>query len=379
MPIISERTGISFAPLLCNIDASMMILTPKAEHLLDNVSTAVLVFGTDFRLTFINTAGEHLLSVSRRMVRGQSARNILPASEDFAGILERTIVNGHPYTQWGVELGLQNDGVITVGCIVTPLMEEDKCVEIIVELIDAHSFTRVMREESVTALHEAASKSLRGMAHEIKNPLGGLRGAAQLLERELDNQDLKEYTRIIISEADRLRNLVDRMLGPNGETRISQVNIHEILEYVQDITRAEGEGRPVVSRDYDPSLPDTIGDRDHLIQAFLNIVRNAVEAVDGMDDPRIWIRTRVKRKCTIRQKQYKLAALVEIMDNGPGIPAGIESEIFYPLITGRAEGTGLGLSIAQSLMQKHGGSIDYERSGDRTIFRILLPLSREDD
>ncbi len=134
-----------------------------------------------------------------------------------------------------------------------------------------------------------------------------------------------------------------------------------------------------ITRDYDPSLPDTVGDREHLIQVFLNIVRNAVEAVRNVDDPQIWIRTRVKRMCTIRQKQYKLVALVEIMDNGAGIPEEIESEIFYPLITGRAEGTGLGLSIAQSLMQKHGGSIDYERCGDRTVFRILLPLSREDD
>lgn len=346
--------------------------------MLDNVSTAVLVFGTDLRLRFINAAGEHLLSVSRRMVRGQTAGSILPATEDFTGILKRTIANRHPYTQWGVELALQND-MITVGCIVTPILEEEKCSEVIVELIDAHSFTRVMREESVTALHEAASKSLRGMAHEIKNPLGGLRGAAQLLERELDDRELKEYTRIIISEADRLRNLVDRMLGPDGETRMSRVNIHEILEYVRDLIRAESDEGPAITRDYDPSLPDTVGDREHLIQVFLNIVRNAVEAVRNVDDPQIWIRTRVKRMCTIRQKQYKLVALVEIMDNGAGIPEEIESEIFYPLITGRAEGTGLGLSIAQSLMQKHGGSIDYERCGDRTVFRILLPLSREDD
>lgn len=379
MPSISEQRGISFAPLLCNIDASMTISPTKAVQLLDNLNTAILVFDADLQLTFINTSGEHLLSVSRRMTRGLNARNILPESEDLADILERTIANKHPYTQWGVELGLQSDSVITVGCIVTPLMEEEKCSEVIVELIDAHSFTRVMKEESVTALHEAASKSLRGMAHEIKNPLGGLRGAAQLLERELVDEDLKEYTRIIISEADRLRNLVDRMLGPNGEAHVSRLNIHEILEYVQDIIRAEGDGGPAISRDYDPSLPDTVGDREHLIQAFLNIVRNAVEAVENVSEPHIWIRTRVKRMCTIRQKQYKLAALVEVMDNGPGIPAGIESEIFYPLITGRAEGTGLGLSIAQSLMQKHGGSIDYERSGDRTVFRILLPLSREDD
>jgi len=258
-------------------------------------------------------------------------------------------------------------------------MEDDQCRELIVELIDSHSFARVMREESVSAVHDAASKSLRGMAHEIKNPLGGLRGAAQLLERELADEDLKEYTRIIISEADRLRNLVDRMLGPNGQPDMAPVNIHEILEYVQDLIRAEMDNGPDITRDYDPSLPSAVGDREQLIQAFLNVVRNAVEAVRDREDGHIWIRTRIKRKCTIRQTHYPLVALIEVADNGPGIPAEIDSEIFYPLITGRAEGTGLGLSIAQSMLNRHGGSIDHERSGERTVFRILLPLGREHD
>jgi len=356
----------------------MTISSPKAEQLLDNVSTAVLVFGTDLRLRFINTAGEHLLSVSRRMVQGLTARELLSASEDFTGVLERTIACKQPYTQWGVKLALHNNELITVGSILTPIMGEEKCSEVIVEFVDAHSLTRVMREENVAALHDAASKSLRGMAHEIKNPLGGLRGAAQLLERELGNRDLTEYTRIIISEADRLRGLIDRMLGPSGEARRSQINIHEILEYVRELVRVETDGGLTITRDYDPSLPDAVGYREHLIQVFLNIVRNAVEAVENVDAPHIRMRTRVNRMCTIRQKQYKLVACIEIMDNGPGIPADIESEIFYPLITGRADGTGLGLSIAQSLMQKHGGSVDYERCGDKTVFRILLPLSRAD-
>jgi two-component system nitrogen regulation sensor histidine kinase GlnL len=351
----------------------------KAAQLLDNITTAVLVFDSNLRLTSINSAGETLLSVSERMVRGQEARHILPASAEFTETLERTLSTRRSYTRWGMELCLENPGVVTVGCSMTPLLEDDHCSEIIVELIDAHSFARVMREENVSAVHEAARKSLRGMAHEIKNPLGGLRGAAQLLDRELADEDLKEYTRIIISEADRLRNLVDRMLEPSLGAQMSSINIHELLEYVQDLIEAEQESTPVITRDYDPSLPLTVGDREQLIQAFLNVLRNAVEAVAGREDGHIRIRTRVKRMCTIRRHQHKLAAQIEIIDNGPGIPAEIEGEVFYPLVTGRAEGTGLGLSITQSLLDKHGGAIYYERVGDQTKFVIKLPLGQEDE
>ena len=370
---------ISNAPKVCNIESIMTITPAKSVQVLDNINTAVLVFDSKLRLTSINTAGENLLSVSQRKVQGQPSREILPDSPAFSESLQRTLDDRHQYTQWGVELSLLNGDTITVGCTITPLLEGEQCNEVIVELIDSGSFARVMREQSVYALHDAASKSLRGMAHEIKNPLGGLRGAAQLLERELENEDLKEYTRIIISEADRLRNLVDRMLEPNSEMHITRINIHEILEYVQDLIQAGASQHLQISRDYDPSLPLTRGDREQLIQAFLNVFRNAAEAVANCEKGKIWLRTRVKRKCTIRQKQYRLAAMIEIIDNGPGIPSEIESEVFYPLITGRAGGTGLGLSITQSLVQKHGGSIDYERVNDRTVFRILLPLSKADD
>lgn len=376
---MESNRRISNAPKVCNIESIMTIAPAKSVQVLDNINTAVLVFDSELRLTGINTAGENLLSVSRRMVQGQPSRDILPDSPGFTETLERTFAHRHRYTQWGVKLQLTNGESVTVGCMVTPLLEDEQCSEVIVELIDSGSFARVMREQSLSAVHDAASKSLHGMAHEIKNPLGGLRGAAQLLERELENEDLKEYTRIIISEADRLRNLVDRMLEPNSEMHITRINIHELLEYVQDLVQAGASQHLDISRDYDPSLPLTRGDREQLIQAFLNVIRNAVEAVSDREDGRIWLRTRVKRKCTIRQKQYRLAALIEVIDNGPGIPDEIESEVFYPLITGRAGGTGLGLSITQSLLQKHGGSIDYERVNDRTVFRMLLPLSKADD
>lgn len=376
---MESKPGISNAPIVCNIESIMTISPVKSALLMDNIHTAVLVFDKSLRLTEINTAAENLLSVSQRMVQGQLSQDILPETPEFTTILERTLQHRQHYTQWGVDLRLASGEVITVGCLVTPLLEGDQCDEVIVELVDAGSYARVMREQSVFAMHDAASKSLSGMAHEIKNPLGGLRGAAQLLERELENEDLKEYTRIIISEADRLRNLVDRMLEPHSEMHITRINVHEILEYVQDLIQAGAREQLDISRDYDPSLPLTHGDREQLIQAFLNVVRNAVEAINGKPDGHLWLRTRVKRKCTIRQKHYRLAAVIEIMDNGPGIPSEIESEVFYPLITGRPDGTGLGLSITQSLLQKHGASIDYERVDDRTVFRILLPLSKADE
>ena len=230
------------------------------------------------------------------------------------------------------------------------------------------------------AQHQAARAVVRGLAHEIKNPLGGLRGAAQLLERELSDESLKEYTRVIIGEADRLRNLVNRMLGPNTLPQKALINIHHVLERVRSVVLAD---TPVgalnaapgvrIIRDYDPSIPDFQADRDQLIQAVLNIVRNAVQAVGDTGD--ITLRTRIQRQATISQQRYKLAVRIDIVDNGPGIPTDMLENIFYPLVTGRPEGTGLGLSIAQSLINQHQGLIECTSRSGQTIFTLLLPLA----
>lgn len=345
--------------------------------LIENINTAVLVFDDDLRLLSINAAGENLLSVSSNKVVGQRPKDFLAGGEQFFDNLKRTLEESRPYIEWGVELNLQNHRTITVGCMVTPLLEDYHCRQLIVELIDSDSFARVMREESITAVYDTARKSLKGIAHEIKNPLGGLRGAAQLLERELGDNELKEYTRIIIREADRLRNLVDRMLAHDTRPQLTEVNLHELLEYVVDIVQAEAESRLDISRDYDPSLPLLQGDKEQLIQVFINVIRNAMQAI--ATNGKIVLCTRIKRRFTIRQQFHKLVAQIDIIDDGPGIPFDIENQVFYPLITGRAEGTGLGLSIAQSLLQQHGGSIVYERQHERTIFRILLPLSHKNE
>ena len=257
--------------------------------------------------------------------------------------------------------------------MLTPLMDGESCNEVILELIDANSYTRVMRENHLSLLHDTARKSLQGMAHEIKNPLGGLRGAAQLLEGELNGSELVEYTRIIINEADRLHKLIDRMLIPAVKRTVSRINIHELMEYACNVVQAEAGLNTRIQRDYDPSLPMLKGDREQLIQALLNILRNATQAIDESGE--ILLRTRVKHRMTIRQQPYKLAVQIDVIDTGPGVPADIEEQLFYPLVTGRAEGTGLGLSISQSLIQSHNGIIQYERIADQTCFQICLPLA----
>lgn len=357
-----------------------MNVEAKAHQLIENLYTAIMVIDSDLCITNMNSAAENMLSVSLRKATGLRADEVLPKSDRFIEIVRRSLESRHPFTERGVELLLPNAVSITVDCMVTPILDKttrEQCHEVIVEMIDANSLTRIMREENLSILHDAARESLRGMAHEIKNPLGGIRGAAQLLEREFNGNELTEYTNIIISEADRLGKLIDRMVAPDGNLNLSTVNIHEVLEYVHDLVVAESEAKLNVERDYDPSLPDLEADQEQLIQALLNILRNSVQAIDI--DGNIWINTRIKRKCTIRQQLYKLVVQIEIIDDGPGVPQEIESGIFYPMVTGRAEGTGLGLSISQSLIQSHGGIIEHERCDNRTIFRVLLPIRSRDD
>ena len=349
----------------------MTVPTDQASQLLDNLHTAVLTFDGALRLRSINAAGEHLLSSSGRKLLGLQPQEILPEAEAFSAIVRRARDTHAPYTERGMDLRLGYGRTLFVDMMVTPLNSLEEELDLVVELVDVEAVVRARREENLSVLNEAARKSLRGVAHEIKNPLGGLRGAAQLLERELNGSDLTEYTRIIINEADRLRTLVDRMLVPNRKSQLSEVNIHEVLEYVQSVATHEAQGR--IDRDYDPSLPSFQADRDSLIQALLNIVRNSIQAAGA--DGEVVMRTRARRNCTIRQQHHKLAIQIEITDNGPGVPVEIEQEMFYPMVTGRAEGMGLGLSIAQSLVQSHEGSIEYERNNGYTTFRILLPIA----
>ncbi len=345
----------------------------------DNLATAVLLFDDQLRLVCVNAAGENLLSVSTRQMEGQTPNEILTGSRDFNEVLKRTLETHVQFTERAMVIQLPHNGEITVDCHVTPVIEDDVCVELIVELTDARSLQRVLDDESLFMLHDASREAVRGMAHEVRNPLGGIRGAAQLLQSELEDKsesrELIEYTDIIIQEADRLRNFIDRMLSSDQQLHCVDLNIYEVIEYVCSLVKAEFEACPEFKRDYDPSLPEIKGDREQLIQVFLNVMRNALQATEGKGH--ICIQTRVIRQLTIRQNIHRLVVRIDIIDDGPGIPAEIEKNVFYPMITGRPEGTGLGLSIAQSLINLHGGLINYERKDDKTIFSIYLPVSED--
>jgi len=240
---------------------------------------------------------------------------------------------------------------------------------LLAELRPIEQQLRHAREERLVIEQQSARELIRNLAHEIKNPLGGLRGSAQLLERELDKPELREYTQVIIQEADRLQRLMDRMLTPHRTPRVEPVGIHEVLERVRSLVRAEFGLE--IRRDYDPSLPELVGDREQLIQAVLNIARNAAQ-VRATD---ISFRTRAVRQVTILRQRHKLALDLQVIDDGPGVPEEIQDRIFNPLVSGREGGTGLGLSLAQTFVQYHQGVIEFESRPGRTTFRILLPLT----
>ncbi len=359
-----------------------MIPDAVYRRIVDNQNTTLLLFDDALRLSYINPAGEMLFAVSARRASRILAQDLLPGPMGEVAItaMRGALASGHPFTEHEFSLLLPSGSAghthgrpITVDFTVTPVSDLQG-TGLLVELVQVDRHLRIAREENLVAQHQAARAVVRGLAHEIKNPLGGLRGAAQLLERELRDESLKEYTRVIIGEADRLRNLVNRMLGPNALPQKALINIHHVLERVRSVVLADTPVMRII-RDYDPSIPDFQADQDQLIQAVLNIVRNAVQAIGDAGD--ITLRTRIQRQATISQQRYKLAVRVDIMDNGPGIPADMLENIFYPMVTGRPEGTGLGLSIAQSLINQHQGLIECTSRPGQTIFTLLLPLATQ--
>jgi len=283
-----------------------------------------------------------------------------------------------------------HDHSVVVDFTVQPIQSNHLNTQILIEFNQLDRHLRISKEENLLAQNETVRALLRSMAHEVKNPLGGIRGAAQLLEKELnqipDNPDLIEYTQVIINEADRLKKLVNRMLGPNTLPNQTMVNIHSVTERVRSLLKADKSRQVKIFFDYDPSIPEIKFDPEHLIQAVLNIVRNAVQALSeqkltadsaftGKENVhKIIIKTRILRNFNIGQKHHKLVAKMDIVDNGPGISKQMQERIFMPLITGRAEGTGLGLSIAQSLINQNGGLIECQSQPGNTIFSLLLPI-----
>lgn len=342
------------------------------KRILDHLNTATLLFNTDLSLIYVNTAGEILLADSARHLVGVNAMDLFKFSDPALLInLQQCLSMAEPLVDR--ELNLDRMGQnFTVNLSATPLLVDDRVNEILVELQQVDNHLRISKEEQLLRQQNTARLLVRGLAHEIKNPLGGLRGAAQLLNLELADPELKEYTQIIIAESDRLQGLMDKLLGPNKPPDFKVINVHEVLERVRQLVEAESSGSLSIFCDYDPSIPDIRADRDLLIQAVLNIAKNAVQALDGSGT--IILKTRIQRNQTIGRQHHKLAVKVDIIDNGSGIDPDIMERIFYPMITGRADGTGLGLSIAQSLINQHNGLIECHSELGKTVFSIILPI-----
>ncbi len=340
---------------------------------LDHVTTAILLFDEAGALLDMNPAAEELLDNSIRQIRGARADSVFAQAEELSRLLARVIESGESVAEKQLQAQFTTAAPLSLNCAMTPWMDPGSGLLIVVEL-NRQDHLQAARQERLLAENETTRAVLRGLAHEIRNPLGGLRGAAQLLERELDQESLREYTRVIIGEADRLENLLDNLLGPHRLPEFRTINIHQVTERVYTLLQSEvGEGIHL-AKDYDPSLPLLDADPELLIQALLNVGRNAVQALDGSGT--LSLRTRILRQCSLGHRQYRLAVRIDVIDDGPGIPLELGERIFFPLVTGRSDGTGLGLSIAQSLVHQHAGLIEWESQKGCTRFSLLLPLRK---
>ncbi len=342
------------------------------KQILEHLSVAVLLFNRNLKLSYINAAGEILFADSARHLLDKSADEFIKTSDNRINKdLQMCLNTGEALVDRERCLQLA-DKSVTVNLSITPLQENFELTGLLIEFQQVDQHLRLSKEEQLMA-HQSTSRMLiRGVAHEVKNPLGGIRGAAQLLENELSDPELKEYTNIIIAESDRLQGLVDKMLGPNNPPQKQSINIHEILERIRQLVQSEVSERIEIIANYDPSIPPINADSNMLIQALLNITRNAVQAIE--DKGSIIIKSRICRQLTLGRRRFKLVIKIDIIDTGIGIKPEIMSQIFYPMITGRVDGTGLGLSIAQSLINQHSGLIECTSTPGNTVFSIYLPM-----
>lgn len=343
---------------------------------LDALTTAVILLDREQMVCYANAAAESLLKLSLKAIAGHRLDEVFTESAAVSAAVRYAAQNNCTYTQHDLQLATPLIERLQLTCTVTPA-EIGDFAGFLIELTETHQQLRIAREERLHEQTEANRALIRNLAHEIKNPLGGLRGAAQLLERELDRPELSEYTQVIMKEADRLQSLMDRLLTPNRIPTPAPLNILEAVERVRSLLLAEYPDGLRIRRDYDVSLPPVIADKEQIIQALLNIARNAVQAMKGRGE--ITLRTRVARQVTLARKRYRLGMMVQIIDNGPGIAPALRDKIFFPLVSGREGGSGLGLTIAQNYVHQHGGLIEVESEPGRTCFTILLPLDANGD
>jgi two-component system nitrogen regulation sensor histidine kinase GlnL len=358
-----------------------MTSSPSTFSGLDCLSTSTVLLDADGRILYVNPAAETLLGVSGALLVGEDADHVFERSPELLAAIRTARTEQETVIEYELDVTVSGHPPIRVGCSVSPLENPPHAVLLEMRAVDPHM--RIARLEQARMQQEANRELLRNLAHEIKNPLGGIRGAAQLLEHELPRESLREYTQVIIKESDRLQSLMERLLTPHRMPHYGAVNIHEVLERVRSLILAETPS-VTVRRDYDISLPEIRADAEQLIQATLNIARNAVQAMHGHGHGHgnghghgpceIVFRTRVARQITLESRRYRLGMRIEIIDNGPGIPDEIREQIFYPLVSGREGGSGLGLAVAQTLVAQNHGTIDCESRPGHTVFSIFLPL-----
>jgi two-component system nitrogen regulation sensor histidine kinase GlnL len=341
---------------------------PAADNILQGLTTAVVVLDERLLVNYLNAAAENLFGVSLRRVVGRPLGDLVHPAGELIGLCQRALATGLTFSlrEFVARAGERE---LVLDCRAAPLEGEQFLV---LELLDTERDRKVRREAALVSQQQLSRRIIRQLAHEVKNPLGGLRGAAQLLERQLPDQEQKAYTRVIIEEADRLASLVDGILRAGGAPRPEEVNLHRITEHVAQLIEAEKPAGIELVRDYDPSLPPITVDRNQMIQALLNIARNAMQALG--ERGRLTFRTRALSNVTLGGERHRLVLSAEVEDNGPGIPEELKETIFYPLVTGRSTGTGLGLTIAQDLVSRNGGLIEFVSQPGRTVFKVRMPV-----
>lgn len=348
--------------------------TDLIAALLENQTTGVIWLDSALAVRYMNPAAEMILGLSRSQTLGIGLKTCLPACDGLLETLDRARQSAEICTRRELllQLGSEPSRHVTVDLTVTPIAENSERVDLLVELIPLERHLHISREEELSARHTAARALTLRLAHEVKNPLGGMRGAAQLLERKLAEPRLRDYTQIIIREADRLAALVDTLLGPTRPPQRTASNMHELLDQVIELMRAETGARIDWQRDYDPSLPEPELDRGEILQVLINLARNAAEAIETRGEIRF--RTRIARQYTLNGVRHRLVMRIDVIDNGPGIPVELQSRLFTPLVTGKPQGSGLGLTIAQELVNRHAGLIECTSEPGNTVFSVLLPI-----
>lgn len=352
----------------------MVQKTPDHFAGLEHLATAIILLNEKRQVVYVNPGAEIIFAFSATQIVGQHISDVFPSCDILMMAVNNAIQQQSPFREHEFNISTLRHQTFTVTCTATPI--ESPIASLILEFQPMDAQLRIAREERMLIQQQANAELLRNLAHEIRNPLGGLRGAAQLLEHELPSPSLREYTQVIIKEADRLQALMDRLLLPHRIPKYQPTNIHEVLERVRSLILAESPQSVMIKRDYDLSLPELIGDREKLIQAVLNIARNAVQAMQAhkTQHSQITFRTRAERQVTLARKRYRVAIKLEIIDNGPGIPAEIRDRIFYPLVSGSEGGSGLGLTLAQTFITQHHGMIECVSEPGNTCFTILLPI-----